>query len=105
MQMNIKTQIGLHQKYSKSITQFRVCNQMPYVSAVRIPVNLRLSEQEPLQLSVWTISYRLVSTFSVSVEETELILQILLFLLLPAWSETRKDQNQLESSWFTCENQ
>ena len=70
MQMNIKKQIGLHQKYSKSITQFRVCNKM-YVSAVRIPVNLRLSEQEPFQLSVWSISYRLVSTFSVSVEETE----------------------------------
>ena len=33
------------------------------------------------------------------------ILLILLFLLLPAWSETRKGQNQLESSWFTCENQ
>ena len=42
-----------------------------YVSAVRIPVNLRLSEQEPFQLSVWSIKYRLVSTFSVSVEETE----------------------------------
>ena len=52
------------------ITQFRVCNQM-YVSAVRIPVNLRLSEQEPFQLSVWSMKYRLVSTFSVSVEETE----------------------------------
>ena len=70
MQMNIKKQIGLNQKYSKSIKQFRVCNQM-YVSAVRIPVNLRLSEQEPFQLSGWSIKYRLVSTFSVSVEETE----------------------------------
>ena len=42
-----------------------------YVSAVRIPVNLRLSEQEPFQLSAWSMKYRLVSKFSVSVEETE----------------------------------
>ena len=47
----------------------RVCNQM-YVSAVRNPVNLRLSEQEPFQPSPWSMKYRLVSTFSVSVEET-----------------------------------
>ena len=67
----IKQQLGFRHKILQVyITQFRVCNRM-YVSAVKIPVNLRLIEQEPFQLSAWSMKYRLVSTFSVSVEETE----------------------------------
>ena len=74
------------------ITQFRVCNQM-YVSSVRIPVNL-------CQLAGTVPAVRLVNEIPPGFNIFRLcrrdgILLILLFLLLSAWSETRKGQNQL----------
>ena len=74
------------------ITQFRVCNQM-YVSSVRIPVNLR-------QLAGTVPAVRLVNEIPPGFNifclcRRDGILLILLFLLLSAWSETRKGQNQL----------
>ena len=91
MQMNI----GHNQKYSKSIYNAILCLQS----------NVRVCSQNASKFtSQWegTVqAVRLVNEIPPGFNIFRLcrgdgILLILLFLLLPAWSETRKGQNQLE---------